>query len=248
MSIYKKMLVIREVDRLVEEGMAHGTEKHIMKTFPALFVGTGSKEEKSGMLGRWRTQCDAQKWRLDPWEKLSEKDRSMKELPDWIRVPLGMCPRALDRSKDGRNMPPCITSRMVSLREKVTTGTEDSHMTAGAIDTKNLKKEAEAMLKVYNDAQEPACIDQGLPVPERKKKVSNRWINRMLSHYGFKRRAPNTYGAYLPYEDERMEKSRKMFHFRRQALFSNHFLKFRLQICETRNNGKTIFLYIYTGS
>ena len=230
MSIYQKMLVIREVDRLIEEGKTYGIEKQIMKTFPALFVGTGSKGEKSGMLGRWRTQCDAQKWRLIPWEKLSEKDRRMKELPDWVRLPLGMCPRALDRFKEGRHMPPSITSRMVSLIEKVTTGTENSQMTAGAIDVKNLKKEAEAMLKVYNDAQAQECEEQGLPKPERKQDVSNRWINRMLSHYGFKRRAPNTYGAYLPYDDERMEKSRKMFHFRRQALFSNHFFKFRLPI------------------
>ena len=230
MSIYQKMLVIREADRLIEEGKTHGIEKQVMKTFPALFVGTGSKGEKSGMLGRWRTQCDAQKWRLIPWEKLSEKDRSMKELPDWVRLPLGMCPRALDRFKEGRNMPPSITTRLVSLIEKVTTGTEHSQMTAGAIDVKNLKKETEAMLKVYNDAQEQACVEQGLPKPVRKQEVSNRWINRMLNHYGFKRRTPNTYGAYLPYEDERMEKSRKMFHFRRQALCSNHFFKFRLQI------------------
>lgn len=209
-----------------------------MKTFPSLFVGTGAKGEKSGMLGRWRSQCDSQKWRLIPWEKLSEKDRSMKELPDWVRLPLGMPPRALDRFKEGAHIPPCITSRMVSLIERVTTGTENSQMTAGSIDTKNLKKEAESMLKVYNDAQEQACIEQGLPAPVRKEEISNRWINRMLAHYGFKRKTPNTYGAYLPYEDERMEKSREVFQFRRQAPVSTHVLKFGLQTFETRNNGK----------
>lgn len=232
------MLVIREVDRLIESGMKFGIEKQIMKTFPSLFVGTGAKGEKSGMLGRWRSQCDSQKWRLIPWEKLSEKDRSMKELPDWVRLPLGMPPRALDRFKEGAHIPPCITSRMVSLIERVTTGTENSQMTAGSIDTKNLKKEAESMLKVYNDAQEQACIEQGLPAPVRKEEISNRWINRMLAHYGFKRKTPNTYGAYLPYEDERMEKSRKVFQFRRQAPVSTHVLKFGLQTFETRNNGK----------
>ena len=37
----------------------------------------------------------------------------------------------------------------------------------------------------------------------------------MLVNYGWKRHAPNTYGAYLAYDDERMVKSRKMFGFRR---------------------------------
>ena len=56
-SIYEKLQAIREVDRLVEEGVTSGIEKRVMETFKHLFAG--SKGYKSGVLGRWLTQADA---------------------------------------------------------------------------------------------------------------------------------------------------------------------------------------------
>ena len=223
-SIYQKVQVIREMDRLIDEGVTYGIEKRIMKTFPSLFQSASGG--KSGMLGRWKTQCDAQKWRLVPWERLSPQDREARELPDWMRIPLGMCSRSVERFKEGKNIPACVAEKMAQMVEKVVTGGETSQLTAGHLDTKLLKKEAESMLKIYHDAQTASFKEKGLEPPEQKTSISDRWVNRFLAHQGYKRKTPNTFGAYLPYEDERMEKSRKIFHFRRRGHLNMMFTTF----------------------
>lgn len=212
-SIYQKMQAIREMDRLIESGQTTGIEKAVMKTFPAIFCGL--KGNKSGMLGRWKTQCDKQRWREIPFEKLSVADRQMKELPDWVRIPLGLVPRNLERFREGGQVPVCIVNQLVDLVEKLTTGCNSAALTTGTLNSKQIQKEAERLLKIYNKAQEEAAEAAGKPVPLAKTKISDRWANRLLVNYGWKRHAPNTYGAYLAYDDERMVKSRKMFGFRR---------------------------------
>ncbi|CAL1125653.1 unnamed protein product [Cladocopium goreaui] len=208
-------MAIREMDRLIESGQTTGIEKAVMKTFPAIFCGL--KGNKSGMLGRWKTQCDKQRWREIPFEKLSVADRQMKELPDWVRIPLGLVPRNLERFREGGQVPVCIVNQLVDLVEKLTTGCNSAALTTGTLNSKQIQKEAERLLKIYNKAQEEAAEAAGKPVPLAKTKISDRWANRLLVNYGWKRHAPNTYGAYLAYDDERMVKSRKMFGFRRLA-------------------------------
>jgi len=213
-SIYQKLQVIRELDRLLEEGQKHGLEKKIMQTFPHIFMGTRGSL-KSGMLGRWLVQCDEQKWREIPFERMNEEDRNMKELPDWIRVAFGMVPRGLERFKEGSNVPPVISKAVISMVERITCGGDNSRQTCGTLDVKDVKLEAERLLKVYHEAQEKEAEERGLEAPAQKSEVSIRWVNRILEHYGWKRNAPNTHGAYLDYEDERMKKSRKCWEFLR---------------------------------
>lgn len=202
------------MDRLVESGKTVGIEKSVMKAFPNLFVG--QKGNKSGMLGRWKTQADAQRWRDIPWEKLSEADRTtMKELPDWIRIPLDMPPRSLERFKEGKNVPPCIVKKIVELIERATTGGKRSQITSGFVDQKDIKKEAENLLQIYYETQKAKAKEFGLEEPKVKASLSDKWVSRLLKAYGWRAKTPNTYGAYLDYDDERMEKSRQMFRFQR---------------------------------
>ena len=207
------------MDRLIEEGRTSGIEKAVMNTFPHFFAG--AKGNKTGMLGRWKTQCDKQNWRQIPWERLSNNDRQMKELPDWIRLPMGLLPRAAERFKEGGNVPPCITNKLVSLVDRITTGGEHSKLTGGNLNTKEIKKEAERLLSIYRQTQAEYAEANGKAAPPCKEKISDRWVNRFLAHFGWRRRTPNTYGAYLAYDDERMEKSRKMFQFRRWGIPEN---------------------------
>lgn len=213
LSIFDKMQAIKEMDKLIEEGKKSGIEKAVMHKFPRFF--TGLKGNKSGMLGRWKTQCDKQKWREIPFEKLSEEDRHMKELPDWVRIPLGLPPRSMERFKEGKQVPESVVNKVIEVVDRLSTGGESAQLTAGAMKVKVIQAEAQKFLDIYNKAQEEAAKDSGKKVPPVKVTVTERWVNRLLSNYGWRRRTPNTYGAYLAYDDERMEKSRKMFHFRR---------------------------------
>lgn len=216
-TVYQKILAIREVDRLIEAGEQHGIEKKVMQLFPDVFMGvTGSF--KSGMLGRWIAQADQQGWRKIPWEKMSAADRDrIKELPDWVRVPMGMLPRSLDRFKAGFNVPSCIVTAMVRTIERVTCGGATANLTAGNLTAKSAQKECQRMLDEYAEAQIKACEEKGLEPPKHKLEVSLKWIYRLLDMYGWKRNTPNTAGAYLDYEDERMERSRKSWKFLRLA-------------------------------
>ena len=207
-TIYQKVLAIRELDRLLEAGVKHGLEKKVMETFPAVFMGVKGKF-KSGMLGRWLVQCDEQRWKEIPWEKMNEKDRKMKELPDWVRLPFGMTPRSLDRFKSGTNVPAVIVKSIISTIERLTCGGDKSRLTCGTVNAESIKEECETLLKVYAEAQEKEAAEKGVPIPRQKTTVSIRWVNRLLEHYGWKRHAPNTVGAYLDYDDERMQRSRK---------------------------------------
>lgn len=175
-------------------------------------IFSGPKGYKSGMLGRWMTQADQQKWRDVPWEKMSQSDRdNIKELPDWLRVPLGMEPRSIERFKEGKNVPDCVTKGLIKAIERITCGGEQSPLTCGNVDVKQLKKEGEKLLTCYWEAQKAADPECKPP----KIVVSDRWINRLLQKYGWSRRTPNTCGAYLEYDDERMDRSRKSFAFTR---------------------------------
>lgn len=195
-----------------------------MATFPQIF--TGKNGRKSGMLGRWKTQAESQGWYSIPWEKMSEKDKkNMKELPDWVRIPLGMAPRSIERFKSGRNVPPCVMKKIVEMIERVTTGGEHSQLTSGKVDTKSIKREAEELLRVYQDTQEAIAKEMGIEVESVKEALSDRWVTRVLQAYGWKPRAPNTHGAYLDYEDQRMSRSRQLFKFQRD-LFAT-----RLDLC-----------------
>ena len=209
-SIYEKLQAIREVDRLVEEGVTSGIQKRVMETFKHMFAG--SKGYKSGVLGRWLTQADAQKWREIPFERMSAADRSMKELPDWARIPLGMRPRSLERFRDGKQVPACVVTSLVKIVERLMCGAEDSPLTCGNLSVKNLQAEANRLLKSFWEAQEEANPDIKIP---KKMEVSEKWINRFLDKNGWTRRAPNTCGAYLEYDDERMQRSRQTFSFPR---------------------------------
>ena len=209
LSIYDKLLAVREAERLVEAGQKSGIEKAVMARFPSYFAST--KGFKSGMLGRWMTQCEQQRWKEVPWEKLSEKDRRLRELPDWIRIPMGMGGRGLERFKEGKQVPECVAKNLVAIVERVTCGGAESPLTGGNLDVKNLKKEAERLLKLYWDAKKE--IDPDAEVP--KLVVSERWIQRLCQKNGWTRRAPNTFEAYLPYEDQRMEKNRNALAYTR---------------------------------
>ena len=220
-SIYQKLLAVREMERLIEEGKKSGIEKAVAHSFPNLFRGRNGTQ--SGLLGRWKTQCDDQRWREIPWDKMSEKDRkSMKELPDWVRIPMGMPPRSLERFKEGRNVPACINQKLVELVSRITTGSDSPcQLTSGHVDKKKIKDEAERLLKVYREAQNGLADpgqseEQGDEASQAKCEVSIRWVNRFLKACGWRERAPNTYGAYLDYDDQRMIKSRQMFQFQRQ--------------------------------
>lgn len=215
LSIYQKMLAIREVDKLIESGVRHAIEKKVMKQFPDLFMGT-TGSYKSGMLGRWLTQCDDEGWRSIPWEKMGKEDRdSIKELPDWVRVPMGLFPRSLERFKAGRNVPPCIVKSLVTMIERVTCGGSTANLTAGTLKTKSIQADCQKMLDDYHEAQVKACQEKGMPVPDAKLTVTTKWVNRLLETYGWRRNAPNTYGAYLEYDDQRMERSRRSWKFLR---------------------------------
>eukprot|EP00435_Cladocopium_sp_Y103_P023018 s1373_g5.t1 len=186
-SIYQKLQVIREVDRLLEAGQKHGVEKKVMQTFPHIFMGTKGSN-KSGMLGRWLVQCDEQRWREIPFEKMSQEDRQVKELPDWIRIAFGMPPRNMERFKEGTHMPPVIVKSIVSMVERLTCGGDTSRQTSGTVDVKDIKQEAERLLKIYQEAQQKEAEAKGFDIPEQKCEVSTRWVNRILQHYGWKRK------------------------------------------------------------
>ena len=214
-SIYQKVLAIREVDRLIEAGEKTCIEKKVMQTFPNIFMGSFGSF-KTGMLGRWISQADNQNWRSVPWEKMSLEDRNrIKELPDWIRAPLGLLPRSLDRWKSGSNVPPCVVASLVKMVEKVTCGGATANLTAGTVHTKAVKEDCQRLLDEYAEAQRQSCVERGISPPEAKLAVSSKWVNRLFKTYGWKRNTPNTMGAYLEYEDERMEKSRKAWSFLR---------------------------------
>ena len=148
LPVYKKLLAIREADRLVEEGVKVGVEKRVMATFPEVFMGTKGKM-KSGMLGRWMVQCDEQDWRTIPFEKMSISDQKLKDLPDWIRLPMGLPPRSLDKFKSGTNVPGAITRKIIEMIEKVTCG-DRGGLTCGTLDAVGMKKQAERLLDTYN--------------------------------------------------------------------------------------------------
>lgn len=211
--IYKKLLAIREVDRLIEDGVKRGIEKKVMAMFPDVFMGTKGKM-KSGMIGRWMLQCDEQDWRKIPFERMSAQDQELKDLPDWIRLPMGLEPRSIDKFKSGTHVPGPVTKKIIELIERITCG-QGGRLTSGTLHTDSVKKEAEELLTTYNDAQRKAAEEHGIKLPATKNEVSTRWVNRLLAHYGWKRNAPNTYGAYLEYDDERMVKSRKAWRFLR---------------------------------
>ena len=213
LPVYKKLLAIREADRFLEEGLKTGVEKKVMATFPEMFMGTKGRM-KSGMLGRWMVQCDEQDWRKIPFEKMSNHDQQLKDLPDWIRLPMGLPPRSLDKFKSGTNIPGAVTRKIIEMIEKVTCG-EGTRLTSGSVKVDSVKKQAEILLEAYNRAQQQAAAQHGIAMPEVKSTVSERWINRLLSHYGWKRNTPNTLGAYLEFDDERMVKSRKAWAFLR---------------------------------
>lgn len=223
-GIYQKVVALREMQRLIDSGKKSGVEKAVMDTFPHIFAGKNGR--KSGMLGRWKTQAESQGWLSIPWEKMSDRDkRDMKELPDWVRIPLGMAPRSIERFKSGRNVPPCVMKKIVEMIERVTTGGEHSQLTSGKVDTKSIKREAEELLRVYQDTQEAFAKEMGIEVKSCKEGLSDRWVCRVLQAYGWKPRTPNTYGAYLDYEDQRMIRSRQLFKFQRD-LFGT-----RLDLC-----------------
>ena len=220
-SIYEKVLAIREADRLIDSGMTAGVEKKVMETFPNLFASysNGNFHMKSGMLGRWLTQADQQQWRMIPWDRMSAVDRGMKELPDWIRIPMGQPPRIIEKFKEGRNIPKAVLTRLVEMVGKSSCGTD--RITSGPLSPAVVKREAEELLEVYAKTQKEEAEKSGIKVPAAKTTVTTRWCKRLLEIYGFKEKTPNTYGAYLPYEDLRMEKSRKTFNFSRTAMFGS---------------------------
>ncbi len=215
-GIYEKLLAIREADRLIEEGFTKSVEKTVMQTFPGLFRNRQGGL-KSGMLGRWMIECKRQRWREIPFEKLSAKDRKMKQLPDWIRIPLGMPPRALERFKEGKNVPQCVIESLISICERLSCGTTSDRaaLTSGILDGPMLKREAEKLLEAYNAKVKVAAEAAGKTPPKVKTQLSEKWTGRFLEAYGWTKRAPNTAGAYLEYSDERMDKSRKLFAFMR---------------------------------
>ena len=104
--------------------------------------------------------------------------------------------------------------KIIEMIEKVTCG-EGTRLTSGSVKVDSVKKQAEILLEAYNRAQQEAAAQHGIAMPEVKSTVSERWINRLLSHYGWKRNTPNTLGAYLEFDDERMVKSRKAWAFLR---------------------------------
>lgn len=230
LPVYKKLQCIRELDRLIESGQRKGLEKSVMHSFPEVFMGTRGKM-KTGMLGRWLVQADEQSWRKIPFEKMSAKDQQMKDLPDWVRLPLGMTPRSLDRFKSGTNVPQPVVTKVVQMIERVTCG-QGPALTAGVLKAESVKKEVESMLQVFNDAQKKTAEENGIAIPDQKSKVSIRWVNRLLSHYGWKRNAPNTYGAYLEFDDERMVRSRRAWRFLRPRCPNMH-----VCICFCLTNG-----------
>ena len=211
--IYQKLIAIREVDRLIEQGVKSGIEKKVMATFPHIFMGTKGKM-KSGMLGRWLQQCDEQDWRKVPFEKMSVKDQQIKDLPDWIRLPMGLPPRSLDKFKSGSHVPMAVTRQIIQCIEKVTCGGSE-RLTSSTLNTESIRKQADTLLATYNEAQKKAAEENGIAMPDVKSQVSVRWVNRLLQHFGWIRAAPNTLGAYLEYDDERMVKSRQAWHFLR---------------------------------
>lgn len=214
LSIYEKMTAIWELDRLKESGKTHGLEKAVMSALPHLFMGTRGNF-KTGMLGRWVAQCDRQGWRKIPWGNPSQDLRTMKELPDFVRLPMGMTPRGLDRFKHGKQVPAPVTDCLIQVIERITTGSDKSTLTSGVLDTSKVKLEAERLLQKYAETQKRIAEEKGLPDVPCKAKISDRWVNRLLETYGWRRRAPNTNGAYLDYDDERMKKSRDTFSFQR---------------------------------
>ncbi|CAK9082533.1 unnamed protein product [Durusdinium trenchii] len=171
-TIYQKLQALKEMDRLVESGKTHGLEKAVAQVFPNLF--TGKNGLKSGMLGRWKTQAEQQKWYEIPFERLPEADRHWRELPDWVRVPLGLEPRSLERFKDGKNIPSCISKKLVEMLEKSTTGSATSNLTSGKLDLKLVKKDAEELLATYHQTQEEMAKELGMEAPPAKLKVSDR--------------------------------------------------------------------------
>ena len=138
LPVYKKLLAIREADRFLEEGLKTGVEKKVMATFPEMFMGTKGRM-KSGMLGRWMVQCDEQDWRKIPFEKMSNHDQQLKDLPDWIRLPMGLPPRSLDKFKSGTNIPGAVTRKIIEMIEKVTCG-EGTRLTSGSVKVDSVKK------------------------------------------------------------------------------------------------------------
>ena len=184
-----------------------------MATFPHVFMGTKGKM-KSGMLGRWMAQCDEQDWRKIPFERMSLKDQQLKDLPDWIRLPMGLPPRSLDKFKSGTHVPMPVTKQILQSIEKITCGGSE-RLTSGSLNTQSIKKQADDLLTTYNEAQRKTAEENGIALPDLKSQVSLRWVNRLLDHFGWIRAVPNTYGAYLEYDDERMVKSRQSWHFLR---------------------------------
>ncbi|CAK9063017.1 unnamed protein product [Durusdinium trenchii] len=207
------MQAVREAERLIESGLKVGIEKKVMDTFPELFR-SAKGNLKTGMLGRWISQSKAQEWHKIPFEKMSAADRdAIKELPDWIREPLGMQKRM--RFKGSSDVPAVVKERLLNMVEKVGCGGKKSKPTAGVVVTSKIKAEADSMLETYCKHLDKVAADEGKDAPPCKRKVSTRWVNRLLLSAGYKKRVPNTAGAYLPYDDSRMIKSRKAWHFRR---------------------------------
>ena len=118
-----------------------------MKTFPNLFMGARG-QYKSGMLGRWVEQCELQGWKTIPCQKLAQGDRECKELPDWLRLALGMAPRSVDRFKAGHNLPPVVVKELVKMVRKVTCGGE--RLTCGSLSVKTIQEEANRLLETYH--------------------------------------------------------------------------------------------------
>ena len=204
------MLAVREADRLIEAGVRHGIEKRVMDAYPHFFVSAkGKKRQKTGMLGRWMTQADEQQWRKVPWEKLSTADRGCKELPDWLRVSIGLAPRSLARFKEGKNVPAEVQERLVDMINRVTCG--EGPTTSGTLEPKTIQKEGEKLLAIWSESKKQACQEAGLPEPDVKKSISTKWTRRFMDLYGWRSRKPNTYGSYLDYEDQRMIRSRKTY-------------------------------------
>ena len=189
-SIYEKVLAIREADRLIDSGMTAGVEKKVMETFPNLFASysNGKFHMKSGMLGRWLTQADQQQWRMIPWDRMSAVDRGMKELPDWIRIPMGQPPRIIEKFKEGRNIPKAVWPGWwkwwVSLLVEQTESRVDPW--AQQLWKEKQRNCLKSTLKPKRKRQKKS----GIKVPDAKTTVTTRWCKRLLEILWLQRENP----------------------------------------------------------
>ena len=161
-----------------------------------------------------------------------------------------MTPRNLERFKSGVHVPECVQKKVVEYVERLTTGGLNSQLTSGTLDFKQIRLEAQKMLDLFHETQRNVAKDLNLPAPKEKATISDRWVSRLMESYGFRSRTPNTYGAYLAYDDERMSKARKLFSF--QRLQRNCKPELTLNFDQVWKNGyanpKKLWHRVYDGS